>query len=83
MRFLLATDWTGMLFRDRFKVFAEDFVFAQAVVGRICNDGQYCIKQMESMTLREAARLQRFPDDGCFEGVSERPSRTRGVATAR
>lgn len=67
-------------FVDRFKVVASDLPYSQTVVAHICKDGHYYIhpdkNQNRSLTPREAARLQTFPDDFFFEGVSEKQSRT-------
>ena len=67
-------------FVDRFKVVAGELPFAQTVVAHISKDGHYYIhpdiEQNRSITPREAARLQTFPDDYYFEGVNSRPSRT-------
>jgi DNA (cytosine-5)-methyltransferase 1 len=67
-------------FCDRFKVVAADLPHSQTVVAHICKDGHYYIHpdktQNRSITPREAARLQTFPDDFFFEGVSEKQSRT-------
>lgn len=67
-------------FFDRFKVVDAKAGFSHTVVAHIAKDGHYYIhpdlNQNRSISVREAARLQSFPDNFYFEGVKENANRT-------
>lgn len=76
----LKTHKNQKTFTDRFKVVADDLSASQTVVAHIAKDGHYYIHpdidQNRSISIREAARLQSFPDDYYFEGVKPNGNRT-------
>jgi DNA (cytosine-5)-methyltransferase 1 len=64
-------------FLDRFKVVDA---IPHTIIAHIAKDGHHFIhndsKQRRSISVREAARIQSFPDDFYFEGVKENQNRT-------
>lgn len=76
----LQTHENKSTFLNRFNVVAGNLSYSHTIVAHIAMDGHYYIhpdiEQNRSLTPREAARLQTFPDDYYFESFNGGPRRT-------